>query len=148
MDRLRFRDDRNNRGISMTRRAIALHRPPTGDPHPLATPPVWLGEVGKAVWLETIAVNPGLEKPDGDFLASYCEAWEEFHHAREELSKLTSHYCEGTNGSQYPHPAIGQKNKALERIRKFGRELGLAKSTRKAPKPKAAPQVTRTKPTA
>jgi P27 family predicted phage terminase small subunit len=145
VDPLQISEWLNNKGIEM-KRTIALHQPPAGERHPLATPADWLGHVGKAKWRETVADVPELQNADGDCLAAYCEAWQEFHHAREELVSLPSHYCVGPNGGHYPHPAIGQKNKALERIRKFARELQLTKCTRKPPKPKAAPQVTRTKP--
>ena len=105
--------------------------------------PSWLGTHGKSKWKESVAIlqaegSERIRRIDGDFLAMYCEAFDELHEARETLAKYSKKNktvdCVGTNGSLYPHPAEGRKNKAIDRIRKFGRELGLSQATRKSQK--------------
>ncbi len=127
----------------MKKRTIKLHAPPPANPALIGPPPDWLGTNGKAKWIETVAIlndDRPLEPVDGDFLAMYCEAHDELHRARATLKRKRKDECIGPNGALYPHPAIGQKNKAIERIRKFGRELGLSRSSRKSTKPRIMPQ--------
>lgn len=116
---------------------------------PEAVPaPAWLGDHGKAKWREVVKAMAE-EKPiatlDFDCLAMYCEAHDEVHKARATLERFGRDDCVGPNGALYPHPAVGQKNKAIERIRKFGRELGINRASRKATKPKQV-QMMRAKP--
>ena len=116
----------------MGKRTIKMHDPAPGG---VGSWPDWLGPIGKAKWLEVCQENPQLEPNDADFLAAYCEAYEEFLIARQELAAMAHDYCTGPNGALYPHPTLGKKNKAIERMKKFGKELGLAKSGRKRTKP-------------
>jgi len=121
---------------------VRIHTPAGGQntaPKPACVlePPEWLGEHGSTKWNEIIAdlaaSNP-IVNLDRDCLALYCEAHDELHKARATLDEAGCDECVGPNGALYPHPAVGQKNKAIERIRKFGRELGINRCVRKAPK--------------
>ena len=95
--------------------------------------PDWLGDVGRAKWNERIEImsqTDGLvTKLDGDFLALYCEAFEELIEAREEIKKEGA-TCESKKGGHYQHPAVGRKNKAIDRMRCFGALFGMSPSDR------------------
>lgn len=109
--------------------------------------PEWLGAIGQVKWQEIIELMMAsekfdVEKLDADCLSMYCEAHDDLHAAMEivesEGAIATSH-----TGSLYPHPAVGMKNRAIERIRKFGRELGINPAVRKAQrqKPKGSAKI-------
>ena len=103
--------------------------PPDGIPEC----PGWLAEIGRAKWGECIEIlsrTPGLlTKLDGDFLALYCEAFEEFIEARNQI-EIEGATCKSENGGHYQHPAVGRKNKAIERMRRFGALFGMSPSDR------------------
>lgn len=105
-------------------------QPPRGDSPP--EPPDWLGEIGKAVWghvaphLHTIGC---LTLPDVKLLALYCEAWDELFVSRAviEAEGLT---LTSDKGTTYAHPAVGIKNRAIQRIRVIGGEFGMSPAAR------------------
>ena len=67
------------------------HRVGIQPPEQVPACPDWLGPVGKQTWestVDTLREVPGLlTRLDGDMLALYCEAWEEFRDAREQIAK-------------------------------------------------------------
>lgn len=98
----------------------------------LPDPPDWLGEIGKQVWAKVAPVlyRIGcLTENDLNALALYCEAWEEFFDARKEIETCgpTAYTDKGTC---YQHPAVGRKNKAIQRIRQFGGDFGMSPAAR------------------
>lgn len=104
--------------------------PPVGLPEC----PEWMGEVGRAKWAERVeklqATNPKLiTQLDGDALALYCEAWEEFLDARAEIEREGA-TCMSEKGGTYLHPAVGRKNKAIARLKLFGALFGMSPSDR------------------
>lgn len=80
-----------------------------------AKPPEWLGEFGKEEWKRRIVANPNCNVDD---LAMYCEAYHEF---RVALTEIESEGATSTSdkGNAYQHPAVGRKNKAIERMNKL-----------------------------
>jgi P27 family predicted phage terminase small subunit len=104
-------------------------QPPAGVP----TCPDWLGDVGRAKWNERIEILSQTEglvtKLDGDFLALYCEAFKEFIDARLQIDREGA-TCVSEKGGEYQHPAVGRKNKAIERMRRFGALFGMSPSDR------------------
>ena len=61
---------------------------------------------------------------------------------RERIIEQEGEICESEKGGKYQHPAVGMKNKAIDRIMKFGRQLGVCAETikhvQKAKKPETA----------
>lgn len=100
-------------------------------PEGLFACPDWLGEIGRAKWVDVLAkVMPvrGLMKPAfADALALYCEAFEEFVLAREEIAR-NGMIAVSEKGGEYQHPAVGIKNKAIQRMKQFGALFGLSPS--------------------
>ena len=105
------------------------YQPPSGVPEC----PEWLGDVGREKWVERIAVlsktKDLITKLDGDFLALYCEAFEEFISSRQQIETEGS-TCVSEKGGMYQHPAVGRKNKAIDRMRCFGALFGMSPSDR------------------
>lgn len=66
---------------------------------------------------------------DGDLLAAYCEAWVEMIEALEEIAREGA-TAVSDKGSVYQHPAVGRKNKAIERLVKIGSHFGMSPSSR------------------
>lgn len=109
---------------------------------PLELPcPEWLGPIAEAKWrevLQTIAGSPVvLQAVDADFLAMYCQAFQDLHDAMEDIAENGSTVT-ADSGAEYPSPAIARKNKAIDNIRRFGIELNLSPK-RRAVKPKSQP---------
>jgi len=102
---------------------------------PLGSPecPKWLGRTGKKYWRETVdmlSTVPGLlSKVDGAAIASYAEAWEEFHKASK-LIERNGMVVTSTSGAVYQNPAVGIKNRALDRIKHWIGKFGLSPSDR------------------
>lgn len=94
--------------------------------------PPWLGDVGRAKWAEMVTIlSPvdGLLKPAfADLLALYCEAFEEFAIATQEIFENGGATCYGEKGGAYAHPAAARKNSAIARMRQFGALFGLSPS--------------------
>lgn len=89
--------------------------------------PEWLGLIASAKWDETVLIleAEGLLSPTyGDCIAMYCHAFQDLHNA-ERVLEAEGEYCHSEKGGIYQHPAVGVRNKAIERILKFGRQLGL-----------------------
>lgn len=94
--------------------------------------PDWLGEVGRGVWADVCPKLMGsglLTAVDVGVLAMYCEAWDEFFEAREHIAKHGL-IAVGEKGAEYQHPAVGIKNKAIQRIKQIGAEFGMTPSSR------------------
>lgn len=113
------------------------------EPQPgIPEPPDWFTAIELEVWHQTIASlsqTPGLlTVVDRDALASYCEAWGEFHEARAEIAAHGA-TCISEKGGAYQHPAVGRKNSALERIRKLGSDFGMTPASRTSVKVSAPP---------
>jgi P27 family predicted phage terminase small subunit len=93
--------------------------------------PEWLGEPGQAKWADMVAIlSPvhGLLKPAFvDLLGLYCEAFEEILDAKAEIEKEGA-TCMSDKGGMYQHPAVGRKNKAIQRMRVLGALFGLSPS--------------------
>lgn len=90
--------------------------------------PEWLGPIASAKWEEMIAVLAGRNTVSPayvDFLALYCQAHEDYHHACETIDR-EGEFVHSEKGGVYQHPAVGMKHKAIERIAKFGREFGFS----------------------
>jgi P27 family predicted phage terminase small subunit len=102
-------------------------------PNELPQCPNWLADIGRVKWQECIEIlskTKGLvTQLDGDFLALYCEAFEDFSDARDEIGRNGS-TCKSLKGGQYQHPAVGRKNKAIERMRQFGALFGMSPGDR------------------
>ena len=107
--------------------------PPPGTPDA----PVWLSDVERTVWDETVAelsLTPGLlAKVDRGLLSCYCEAWGEFFAAREEIRKFGA-TVRNDKGGECPAAAVGRKNKGLERIIKIGAAFGMSPADRSSVK--------------
>lgn len=101
-------------------------------PPVLPPPPAWLGDIGKQAWEQVAATlwRIGcLTENDQKLLSLYCEAWEEFFEARKEIETCgpTAYTDKGTC---YQHPAVGRKNKAIQRIRQIGGDFGMSPTAR------------------
>lgn len=95
-------------------------------------PPDWLGPVGKEVWgkvAESLYRIGCLTGVDTNLLALYCEAWDEFFAARAEIEK-SGIVAMSDKGAEYQHPAVGIKNKAIQRIKQLGGEFGMSPASR------------------
>ena len=96
-------------------------------------PPDWLSAVGCLKWEELVrylGTVPGLlAEADREAMGMYCEAWEDFVAARE-IVERDGPMVMSEKGGMYQHPAVGMKNKALERMRLLAREFGMTPSAR------------------
>jgi P27 family predicted phage terminase small subunit len=109
----------------------------SGEPAPaigsaVPAPPDWLGEVGQAVWREEapkIHALRLLTEVDCRLFALYCEAWEDFAAARALIAK-EGLIAVSDKGAEYQHPAVGVKNKAIQRIKQIGAEFGIGPASR------------------
>lgn len=81
-------------------------------------------------WIGEIQSVPGLlAKVDGAAVWSLCEATEDYVTAQAEVEHRGG-TCVTDNGSEYQHPAVGRRNKALERLRYWLARFGLSPSDR------------------
>jgi len=90
--------------------------------------PKWLGDIASSYWDETVKLlesEKQLLPCYGDFITQYSIAWQDFHKA-DRVIEEEGEYCHSEKGGVYQHPAVGVRNKAIERIGKFGRQLGLS----------------------
>lgn len=95
-------------------------------------PPAWLDDYGLEKWNERVShlTDMGvLSKTDADALASYCEAYSEFRKATDYI-RQHGHMAISAKGSEYQHPMVGIKNKAIERMNKLGQQFGWSPSSR------------------
>lgn len=122
----------------LSRRAGELS-PETGVP----TCPEWLSDVGQAKWHELLdkdLATPGLVTiSDGDNIAMYCEAWCDMLDALDEI-KREGATCHHEKGGTYQHPAVGRKNKAVERMLKIGANFGMNPAARTSIKLSPVPE--------
>lgn len=96
------------------------------------TAPEWLGDIGRAKWTEVAPTLLGvgcLTVADYDLLAMLCEAHDELHAAMAEIAEH-GRVAYSDKGSAYQHPAVGIKNKAIQRIRQFGNDFGMSPAAR------------------
>lgn len=103
-----------------------------GIPDAVPQPPEWLGKIGKAKWRELAPhLYPIglLTAVDVDALALYCEAWDELF-AMRALIDESGAVAVSEKGGEYQHPAVGIKNKAIQRIKQFGALFGVGPATR------------------
>ena len=113
------------------------HRPlPQGEPRPddtMPDPPVPLGELALEEWyrvgteLHRIGV---LTMADRQVLASYCDAYERWYLASEELRDARDYLTTNAAGTLVAHPYVAIANKAMELMLKHMGELGLTPSSR------------------
>lgn len=111
----------------------AVHAPP-GTP----VKPKWLEGLASEVWDERVnelSQVPGLlSEVDAPSLALYCYYWQVFHEAKKTIEEEGA-VCTGEKGGAYPHPSVGQRNKAAEMIAKIGAKFGMTPSDRTSIKP-------------
>lgn len=92
--------------------------------------PYWLGPLATEKWDELIPIMQGrgtYSPAYVDFLAAYCQAFEDMRHADDAIRQNGSEYLESEKtGALYLHPAVGIKFNAIDRMAKFGREFGLS----------------------
>ncbi|MEM8863991.1 MAG: phage terminase small subunit P27 family [Planctomycetota bacterium] len=102
----------------------------TGIPQPKC---MKLTRAEKAIWKEVtqmLSTVTGLAADiDALAIASLCEAVAEFQQARDEI-KRDGATCVSEKGGSYQHPAVGRKNKALERMRYLMARFGMTPSDR------------------
>ena len=109
------------------------------DGRPLATAvgvplkPEWLGEIAAKVWDETVTelseIAGFLTSVDAGALAIYCDAWQDFHAARE-LIKRDGLVVKGREGVKVRHPALMVKKHAQDTIASIGAKFGLTPTSR------------------
>lgn len=94
--------------------------------------PEWLGEIGKSIWQQVAATMHRigcLTESDQKLLSIYCEAWDDFFAARRVIEE-EGMICTTDKGTCYQHPAVGIKNKAIQRIRQIGGDFGMSPAAR------------------
>lgn len=90
--------------------------------------PDWLGDVASAKWDEVVAIleSEGQLSPTyADFIAEYCRAHQDVADASLIIEE-EGLCCTSEKGARYQHPAVGMRNQAIDRIMKFGRQLGVS----------------------
>lgn len=90
--------------------------------------PEWLGPIAAEKWDQMIPILVGRKTVSPayvDFLAFYCQAHQDYHDACRVIEDQ-GEFVHSEKGGVYQHPAVGMRNKAIERIAKFGREFGLS----------------------
>jgi P27 family predicted phage terminase small subunit len=93
------------------------------------TCPQWLDDIGKVEWKKLLP-QLDLTKLDVNALATYCQAVAELEHATATLTKEGRYYT-AKNGCLCQHPCVSTQQQAMEKILKFGKELGLTPAARK-----------------
>lgn len=102
---------------------------PTGGVGPA---PEWLKDTGKAKWQQVCGILEPLglaTSADADAIASYCEAWQDFLDALEEIEKYGAELV-SSKGARFTNPAIHRKQSAWSRFSKIGKEFGLTPASR------------------
>ncbi len=97
------------------------------------SPPKWLGAVAVDHWkrLAPIIARRGLfTELDRDALTIYCDAWQQLYDSDAELRKQ-GEWIYLDSGIVQAHPAAAKRNKAIDRIRKVGEQLGLTPNSRR-----------------
>lgn len=98
----------------------------------LPDPPDWLSDRAKAKFQELapeLTRMGTLTVADVDTFACYCEAFGELMDCLEKIDEVGDYYFT-EKGTVLVHPAVYRKNKAIERMYKFGAVLGLNPSNR------------------
>ena len=93
--------------------------------------PEWLGEIGRAYWLDALTNLPPdvVTLADGAMLSQYAHAWEVFHEARQLVAEHGL-IAVSDKGSEYMHPAVGIMSAARKEIRQCAALFGLSPSDR------------------
>jgi len=105
----------------------------------LPTPPEYLGSYGRAKWSEVgkrLVQMGELSETNIDILRIYCEAWEDFRLAIDEITAHGSSTCVSEKGGHYAHPAVSRKSAAVKRMERFGKQLGWTQVSNDRPKKK------------
>lgn len=110
---------------------------PESEPEPqslaiVPDPPDWLGDIARQVWIDDaprLRAIGLLTELDLRAFALYCEAWQELFDAKKQIDE-SGLIATSEKGGEYQHPAVGIKNKAIERIRRLGAEFGMTPSSR------------------
>lgn len=95
--------------------------------------PSWLNDITKREWRRIIPLlkNFGiLRKADKTTLEMYCSAYAEWRDYEAEIAKLESRFIKQPSGRVCPHPLIGLRDRAFDRLRKIAAELGLSPTSR------------------
>jgi P27 family predicted phage terminase small subunit len=93
--------------------------------------PEWLDQEARAEWDRQIrGMATGiLSSTDRGFLAAYCAAWSEFKVAQQFIYEH-GHTAVTDKGNEIQHPMVGVRNKAAERMNRFGSHFGFSPSSR------------------
>ena len=96
--------------------------------------PRWLDKRGKVEWKRLVDILDRVPElccePDWDAVALLAAAWSEYH-AADAVVKKEGAIHKAQSGALYQHPAVGQRNKAFERIHKMTRELAMTPQSRR-----------------
>lgn len=126
------------RAPAKPRKAARARKPTKSDAvapaESVPAPPCWLRPVAQQKWRDsapTLAKRGVLTELDLDACALYCDAFQELHDAGETLGDEGEYITIEKTGQVYAHPAVAKRNKAIDRIRKLGEQLGLTPNARR-----------------
>lgn len=93
--------------------------------------PEWLDDEARAEWSRQVAgmAEGVLSQVDRGFLAAYCAAWSEFVACQQYIEEH-GHTSVTDKGNEIQHPMVGIRNKAAERMNRFGSQFGFSPSSR------------------
>lgn len=93
--------------------------------------PAWLDDEARAEWMRQVAgiADGVLSHVDRGFLAAYCAAWSEFVTCQQYIEEH-GHISVTDKGNEIQHPMVGIRNKAAERMNRFGSQFGFSPSSR------------------
>ena len=90
---------------------------------PKTCPPVQLGEEGKKIWEETLAlVCTRIEPKDLRLIEAWSHTWESFYETKNARNGELYLFSEG--GKCYAHPLITIENQLLKMIASMAKQLG------------------------
>jgi len=95
-------------------------------------PPHWLDDEAKTEWKRIapyLSQYDLLTEADRAEFCNYCVAWSDFVEAVKTLQEQGKYY-ETQQGYVYPNPAVGERNKAAERMHRYAQQFGLTPSHR------------------
>jgi P27 family predicted phage terminase small subunit len=99
---------------------------PTGRPKC----PRWLGKIGRHYWKRVMESMPPdfITAVDGQLLSQYCDAWQDFHEAREDIALRGTTVMSGK--MEVPNPSLNRKFKARDAIRRLAANFGFSPADR------------------